>query len=350
MNPTPFVVSEELNIREALRILDSSARKIIFVTRANRLAGAVSDGDVRRWILKNGGLDEPVSALMNRKPRFVTENDKAKAVAILKKEKIAAIPLVNESMEILQIFLMEEDEEPVGEKIRARVLIMAGGKGERLLPYTAIVPKPLIPIGEKPILERIIDGFVRHGCDDFTLALNYKKNMIKAYFDDLERSYHIDYIEEDRPLGTGGALSLLGGRAKEAFFVSNCDIIVHADYGDIYRRHQKDGNQITIVASLRQFAIPYGVLSLGAQGSVAELTEKPTGDYLVNTGLYVVEPSVLEQVEKNEFLHMTDLIRRCIRGGLRVGTYPIGEEAWMDMGQFESMEEMKKLLLGRGLW
>lgn len=345
MDSKEIVVSEELNIRGALQILDSTAKKVIFVVKDKRLVGAVSDGDVRRWIIKNGSLDESVNALMNHEPRFINENNKQKAYEILREEKITAIPFVNNNMEIVKIFFIDEDEEHIEEKIDAKVIIMAGGKGERLLPYTSVVPKPLIPIEGKPILEHIMDRFKKFGCNDFSLAINYKKNMIKAYFDDIEMDYNIEYIEEEKPLGTGGALWLLKGKESKPFFVSNCDIIVNADYADIYKKHKKAGNQITIVTSLKQFTIPYGVISIGPLGYVEGLIEKPKSDFFVNTGFYVLEPAVIERLKENTFIHITDLIEECINEGLKVGTYPIGEEAWMDMGQFESMEEMKKILI-----
>lgn len=345
MDFNKIIVSEELNIREALQILDRTAKKVIFVVNGKKLVGAVSDGDVRRWIIKNGSLEESVQALMNRQPIYIDENNREKAYDILRNNKITAIPLVNKRMEIIKIFFIDEDEEHVKKKITNRVIIMAGGKGERLLPYTSVVPKPLIPIEGKPILEHIIDGFKKFGCSEFSLALNYKKSMIKAYFDDIEKDYSIEYIEEDKPLGTGGALGFLKGKEDKTFFVSNCDIMIRADYSDIYKKHKHDGNQITIVSSLKQFTIPYGVISIGEMGHVNGLMEKPKSDYLVNTGFYVLEPSVLDQIHENEFIHITDLIEKCIENGLKVGTYPIGEEAWLDMGQFEGMEEMKRMLV-----
>lgn len=342
MNFRSIIVTGQLNIRDALQLLDTTGKKVLFVVEEEKLVGAVSDGDVRRWILKNGSLHDSVETIMNREPIFVTEKNKNDARGIMKEENISAIPLINEKLEIENVFFWADWKEEKKGNLDAKVVIMAGGKGERLLPYTSVVPKPLIPIGEKPIIELIIDNFSKYGCNDFTLTINYKKNMIKAYFDDLERDYKISYIEEEKPLGTGGSLFFLKNKINEAFFVSNCDILLNIDYYDVYKKHKSEENIITIITSLKRYKLPYGVINIGEYGSVASLIEKPSLDYLVNTGVYIIEPEALQLLCNNAFMHITEMIEMCITQGKRVGTYPISEDAWMDMGQFEDMEEMKK--------
>jgi len=339
------IINETTNIREALQLLDSSAKRVLFIVKDKQLIGSVSDGDIRRWILKSGNLNEPVSSIMNTNPVTLPSPDKQKAFEQMKKIGISAIPVVNDRNEIQTIYFWVEDEQSLTfDSVKAEVVIMAGGKGERLLPYTSIVPKPLLPIGEKAIVELIIESFKKFGCDNFSLTINYKKNMIKAYFDELERDYQISYIEEEKPLGTGGSLSFLKHKLTKTFFVSNCDILLDVNYGEIYRYHQQNNNLITVITSLKHYILPYGTININSDGTVSSLIEKPGTDYLINTGVYILEPEALDYLKDEEFMHITDLIENCIIDGKKVGTFPIGNEAWMDMGQFDEMERMKSKL------
>lgn len=164
--------------------------------------------------------------------------------------------------------------------------------------------------------------------------------MIISFFDDLEKEYKVNYVEENKPLGTGGSLHLLNGKINETFFVSNCDILVDADYSDILDFHKKNNNIITVVTSLKDFTIPYGVIKLSDNGDIIDTVEKPTYHHLVNTGMYVLEPSVLQDIPKDEFYHITYLIEKYIELGKKVGTYPVTGNAWLDMGELKEMDNM----------
>ena len=229
-------------------------------------------------------------------------------------------------------------------KACAPVVIMAGGLGTRLYPYTKILPKPLIPIGEMPIVEHIIHRFADVGCSAFTMIVNYKKSMIKSYFNDLQKDYTVDYVDEDTPLGTGGGLSLLKGKVTQTFFLTNCDILIDADFGDIYQYHKEKGNVITMVCAVKHFTIPYGVVELGGDGDISGITEKPEMNVLTNTGVYVVEPSVIDGLAYNEPIPFTDIIADVRAAGGRVGVYPVSENSWMDMGQLEELDNMRRRL------
>ena len=221
---------------------------------------------------------------------------------------------------------------------------MAGGLGTRLYPYTKILPKPLIPIGEMPIVEHIIHRFADVGCSAFTMIVNYKKSMIKSYFNDLQKDYTVDSVDEDTPLGTGGGLSLLKGKVTQTFFLTNCDILIDADFGDIYQYHKEKGNVITMVCAVKHFTIPYGVVELGGDGDISGITEKPEMNFLTNTGVYVVEPSVIDGLAYNEPIPFTDIIADVRAAGGRVGVYPVSEHSWMDMGQLEELDNMRRRL------
>ena len=224
------------------------------------------------------------------------------------------------------------------------VVVMAGGKGTRLYPYTKILPKPLIPIGDIPIMERIIDKFVEYGVADFYATVNYKKSMIKSYFADLAKEYSIQYVEEDKPLGTAGSLRLIDTEFECPIIVTNCDILIHADYADIYKYHKESGNAITIVSALKNIVVPYGVIHSKENGTVISMEEKPKLSYFVNTGMYVLNPDLLQKIPEDTFFHMTDLTDLLIQEGKQVGMYPISEDSFLDMGEFEEMRRMEKKL------
>ena len=223
---------------------------------------------------------------------------------------------------------------------------MAGGKGTRLYPYTKVLPKPLIPIGDVPITMHIMKHFEKYGCTHFTLVVNHQKELIKAYFSDPEIPYTVDFAEEEKPLGTAGGLKLLEGRINGTFFMTNCDILVDADYDKIYEYHKKSGNLITMVCAVKKITIPYGTVCMNESGHIESMVEKPEISYLVNTGYYVAESEALSEIPKNTFIHMTDVVQKCIDEGKPVAVFPISENQWSDMGQIDEMEKMKDKVVG----
>lgn len=336
-------------VRDCMERLNASTRILFVVDENEKLIGSLTDGDIRRWILSGNGLDEEIcKGVMNSSPKYVYESELERAKMLIEEFEILAVPVINKDRTIVNIvFWNKAIDARKSEVINSPVVIMAGGKGERLLPYTSIVPKPLMPIGDKSILELVIDSFKIYGCQDFYFTLNYRKNMIKAYFDDLERDYRISYIEENEPLGTGGSLYYLKDVLKETFFVSNCDILLDVDYADVIKFHKNKGNLITVVTSLKKYTVPYGTVKLDDDGQIEKLLEKPSLDYLVNTGVYAIEPKIFEYMQEERFIHITEIIEKCISSGDKVGTYPVGESAWLDMGQFDEMERMKEHFVKR---
>jgi len=347
MDLSKLIIDEEASIREAIKKLDIGAKKILLILEETKLKAVLTDGDIRRWILKNGDLEAPVKLIMNSNPIYLLIEDGDKAKELMKRHFIEAIPLVDKEKNLESIiFWNDESSEKLNyfNTLDNPVVIMAGGKGTRLYPYTKILPKPLIPIGETPIIERIINKFTEYGCNNFHLTVNYKKNMIKSYFNDLEKCYHINYIEEDKPLGTGGSLYLLKGTIDKTFFVSNCDVLIDANYSDILKHHKNKGNKITMVTSLKHFIIPYGVIHLNQDEIVNKIVEKPELTYLVNTGMYVIEPEALNDIPENQFFNLPDLYEYYMKTGQKVGVYPISDGCWMDMGQIDEMQDMVKRL------
>lgn len=347
MDIKEIIISEEISIREAMKKLDSTAKKVLIIAKDGKLKALVTDGDIRRWILRNGEFSDSVREIANYKPIYITENEKYKAKDIMKKYSINCLPIVDSSNNIKAMSFwndLELVDKENKKHFNIPVIIMAGGLGTRLYPYTKILPKPLIPIGDTPIVERIIDKFNDYGCSEFYLAVNYKKNMIKSYFGDIDTPYNIRYIEEDKPLGTGGSLYLVKDKINSTFIVSNCDILIDADYYSIYEEHKKQGNKITMVCAVKNVTIPYGVINLDKTGAIASMEEKPEYSFLTNTGVYFIEPEVLEIIEDNKFIHLPDIVQKSMDNNMKVGVYPITERAWMDMGEIGQMQKMMERL------
>jgi dTDP-glucose pyrophosphorylase len=339
-----MLVAPDATIREALQRLDASAMRIALIAAPDAiLLGVLSDGDVRRWILSGRGLDEPVSAAMTPRPLTLSEGAPlSEAEAVMIANKIDLVPVLDPGGRVVSVVrwtdLFEEVEAPKA-ALGMPVVIMAGGQGTRLAPFTSILPKPLMPLGDRPVIEHIMERFAAYGCDRFVVSLNYKANLIRAYFTDEELPYSIEFVDEERSLGTGGSLSLMRERLGGPFFVTNCDILVDADYADIERHHRESGNVITIVASVKHVTIPYGVCEIADGGRLTAITEKPRFDFLVSTGFYVMEPSVLLDVPDETYYPVTDLIAGYLRDGRPVGVYPVSERSWLDIGQLDELRD-----------
>lgn len=335
---------------EAMQKIDNNAKGILFIIDAKeRLIGVLTDGDIRRWIIKTGDLHARVERIMNKEPKVIYRGNLRSAHQVMKKYKITALPVVDTENRILDIIFKEEKEGVDLEKKccyleKVPVVVMAGGKGTRLYPYTKILPKPLIPIGDIPIMERIIDRFHGFGVQEFYATVNYRKNMIKSYFSESTADYHIHYIEEDTPLGTAGSLGLIQKEFDRPFIVTNCDILIHADYEDIYQYHLDAGNEITIVTALKNIVVPYGVIHSSENGQIFSMEEKPRLSYFVNTGMYILNPSLRKEIPENTFFHMTNLVDKVMKSGRKVGMYPISEDSFLDMGEFEEMRRMEERL------
>ncbi len=339
MNIQPLIITKERTVIEAMRQLSETAMHILMLCEGEKLVGVITDGDIRRHILAGGELSDSCEAAANKTPKTVRPGDFAEAERLFKLVDTSGVPVVEENGTLKDLYL-EKQTNQFKEQLDLPVVIMAGGLGTRLYPYTKILPKPLIPVGDIPIIEHIMNRFSGFGCDDFHVVVNHRKEMIKAYFSEGERK-SIDFVEENKPLGTAGGLSLLKGSIDRTFFLTNCDILVDADYSGIYKEHKEKGNVITVVSAFKHIVIPYGVIKLAEGGEITEFSEKPRIDVLTNTGFYLVEPQVIEELPEDFNTTMPDIIEDYRKRGHRVGIYPIREDAFMDMGQLEELETMR---------
>jgi dTDP-glucose pyrophosphorylase len=344
-----ILIQNNISIIEALRRLDEADDKVLFVVdKECRLLGALTDGDIRRYLLKGRSLEDTVAEVYKKNPKSVFEKEysQEKAKNVFLRYKVTLLPIVNEERKIVNaiswgdLFPKESNKAArKAKKIKVPVVIMAGGKGTRLDPFTKILPKPLIPIGDKPIIELIMDKFHKYGMEDFYVTLNHRSKMIKAYFEEFKTKYKITYIDEDEPLGTAGGLKYLPSKIHGSIFVSNSDIIIEEDYRKILKYHKDNKNEITIVASVKTYDIPYGVCEIENGGILRQIREKPNISYLVNTGMYVVESNVLNAIPERTYYHITQLIEKIKSMGYKIGVFPISEKSWIDIGEWASYKK-----------
>ena len=332
-------IDPDCSLIEALKKMDGAESKLLMVLREGRLRGVLSIGDIQRSILARLPLETTAGTILRKDFLSCSTGDTQERIReLMLANRCEYMPIVGMDFRLEGAVAWEElfDAETPKARRRAPVAIMAGGLGLRMKPLTHVIPKPLIPVGDRSILERIIANFSRTGCDEFFLCTNYKAAMIEYYLSTVDLgTARIRMITEDRPLGTAGALRLLRHAISEPFFVTNCDILIDAEYAEIMEHHQAAGNQVTIVSALRTFDIPYGVLHFSAGGALDRIEEKPTYPISVNTGMYVLDPSVMDMIGDGEQLGFPDLVDRVKSRGGKVGVFPVSEKSWYDIGNWD---------------
>lgn len=340
-----YIVDKTYSLERTMQIIDRNTAGFAVVCDNKKLLGIVTDGDIRRYLLSGGNLKENICNVANQNLYYVNEYERHLADSIIIRKELTAMPVVNERHELVDIILNKPREaERAKEALSIPLVIMAGGKGTRLKPYTDILPKPLIPIDGITITEQIMNRFSEYGCNDVLIIVNYMKDFIKAYFREKNLAQTVCFIEEEQFLGTGGGLKYVKGTIGGTFFVSNCDVLIDCDYAELLAQHRAQKNILTMVCAKKNLVIPYGTVTVGGDGQLAAMEEKPEMTYNINTGVYVVEPELLNFIPKDAQIHMTELIESSMKSGKKVGTYVIDESQWMDMGQMEELEHMKQKL------
>lgn len=346
-----FLIPATASLRGAMEQLERTEEKILFVVdKCGRLAGSLTDGDIRRWILSDGDLRSEVFRACNSSPftvdiGFDTEQVRVQMLA----RNINCVPVLAGSREIVRLLFWKDLFLPdvrteTRPRVNVPVVIMAGGRGTRLAPFTNVLPKPLIPVGDRTVIELIIDQFLAWGVDNFHLSVNYKSKVLKSFFEELAPAYSIHYIEEREPRGTAGCLRQMYQPAPEDLIVTNCDILIRANLSELVSFHRENNYDLTLVASLKDYRIPYGVCELEHGGSLAAIREKPHYSFLVNTGMYVVRRDCLNLIPEDAHFDMTDFIEELKRKGGRIGVFPVGEDAWTDTGEWPEYRKALDLL------
>jgi dTDP-glucose pyrophosphorylase len=346
-----IIILPTSTIRDAMKLLTQTGEKCLLVAdKDDMFLGTLTDGDLRPAILTGSDYSSSIEPWYHKTPSVLYEGrySMEEALEKLRINKIDLIPVLNSSNKVIDYITWSvsalDPNEPSNSLASVLVVIMAGGMGSRLEPFTKVLPKPLIPIHDKTVIEHIIDRFYLNGANEYLISVNYKSRIIKAYFEELSPNYKVEYLDEDTPLGTAGSLGLLRGQLRKPFFVTNCDIIVKADLSEVYNFHVSHKFDITLVASMKNISIPYGICKLNDEGYLSELIEKPNSDYLINTGLYVINPDILNLIPANQVYHITDLIEDVKLNQGRVGVFPVDDESWIDVGQWAEYKKAIEIL------
>ncbi len=339
-------ILENSNIRQAMKILNKFASKtIIVINNKNKLIGTLSDGDIRRSVIRGFDLESSIKNIYNKKPIYMYDNeiDKKKLRKIFLKKKIHLIPIVNKKKRLVKIFHLEDvlDFDDLNYKIKEYskklgVVIMAGGKGIRMQPYTKIFPKPLLPMGEDTVIDLIVSKFLNFKINNFYITTNYKHQVINNHFKKYKSNINYKLIKEDKKLGTAGSLAYLKNSDEDLFFISNCDVVISQNYNDILNFHTKNKNDFTIVASRKSINFPYGVCLLNDKKKFEGFKEKPNYNFLLNTGLYLINKKELKFLKKNQKLDMDDLILRLKKKKKKIGIFQINHDNWQDLGSWKN--------------
>jgi dTDP-glucose pyrophosphorylase len=345
-----LMIDSGKTIIQTMKMMDDARTKSLLVFNEDKFCGMITNGDLQRAIIANKPFSTPIGNLIdNNNKKYAYQGDDIQQVKDWMIEVRAEyMPILDKDGNLVDVIfwddiLSETIVEDNRKKIDLPVVIMAGGKGTRLSPLTNVIPKPLVPVGDKTILEVIMDQFESIGCHKFYMSVNYKADMMKYYLNQLDHHYDIEFFQEDKPLGTIGSVRLLKGKIDSPFFVSNCDSINEQDYRDVYDYHIKNRNNLTIVTMVKTFKIPYGVIETGDDGLMTALSEKPELTYQVNTGVYILNPECIDKIPEGEFFHITQLMEKIKAQGGRVGCFPVSEQSWKDMGEWNEYLRMIKV-------
>jgi dTDP-glucose pyrophosphorylase len=336
-------VREGATLRDSLERITRNGKQIALVVDAdNRLLGLVTDGDLRKAILRGVSLEGKVDEVMNRHPVVGPAGLRREAaIALMRARSIRQLPLLDADRAVVDLLLLDDLLAPPP-PLPARAVIMAGGEGRRLQPLTEATPKPLLSVGGKPLVEILIERLRQSGVVDLVVALHHRSDMIRERVGDGSRlGVRVEYVEEPRPLGTMGALPLIRGGLTRPFFVVNADILTKCDFRAMWDFHQGEtGVAMTVGVTQHQVDIPYGELTL-AGSRVARIEEKPRKEYPVNAGIYILDPSAIDLVPGDEYFDATDLVEALLARGRPVAAYPI-REYWLDVGRLHDLEKANR--------
>lgn len=347
-----LTIKPDQSIISAMKKLElTGERSLIVVTKSSKFLGTLTDGDIRRNIIRGVSLKTKIKKIYKKNAIYLVEGqftDK-QVKRILNNQKYITIPVIDKKTRKYLYFVSWSsffgDKKPKEEIKNCNVVIMSGGMGKRLLPFTEVLPKPLIPVQGKPIIDHIIDNFRTFGIRNFFLTLNFKSKILKSYFKSKKANKtKISFVEETIPLGTIGSLKLLKSKLSANFFSINCDIIVNYNFKEIYDFHEKNDYEATIVTSIKNFEIPYGVCETNNNGTLKNFVEKPSYNLFVNTGLYVFKKSVIKYIPKEKNFDIQKLIENLKKAKKKIGIFPINQSSWFDVGQWTEFNKTNNFL------
>jgi len=344
-----LLVKENISIGELLTKFNSTGRKTFIVAKNNFLKGTITEGDARRALIKKKNLKIKINSIYNQKPKFLLQKDysDSKAKKILLRFNLDTLPVVNQKSEIIKIVwlndLLRRPIKKTLKKIKIPLIIMAGGKGTRLKPFTQILPKPLIPLNGKAMILRIIDHFNKYGVSKVFISINYKSEIIKAFFKEYKEKYKVHFIEEKKPLGTIGGIVNLKSKITSNFFLTNCDTLIDFNYNKIYKNHLTKKNDVTIVTSKLKVKVPYGII-VQNKNLFENIIEKPIYLFYFNVGLYVFSKKIFRILKKNKKTDINELLQ-IAKKKLKIGTYNISSKKIHDTGNWKEFFQTQKKIL-----
>ena len=342
-------ITANVSIKKALQLIKKNgAKALVVVDRNDKLIGSLSDGDIRKAILKNISLNKNIKNIFYKKPKYLVQGQYSKQSLnnLIHKNNFTIIPVIDDFKKVKEIITLQSLSKNKTKILKRKsilnkvpCIIMAGGKGTRLQPFTDVLPKPLIPIKKQTVIERIINNFTDYGVNKFLISINYKAEILKAYFKELKPKYKLKFITENKPLGTVGSLSKVSKREGKNFFITNCDTISDVNLGDMYKFHIKNNYDVTLLTSSKIHKIPYGVCHVAENGDLKNIEEKPKFNFLVNVGLYLVNNEVIDFIPKNKIFHFTDLIKVLQKKKYRIGLFPVYINNWLVVGEWDEFKK-----------
>tara|TARA_R110002072_G_scaffold1989_2_gene16437 strand:+ start:157616 stop:158662 length:1047 start_codon:yes stop_codon:yes gene_type:complete len=340
LNWQKIIVSPETPIIDTMKLLEEYASQLIIVAKDMKMLGTITDGDIRRAILSGVDLKSPSMEIMFKDFTFATpDTPREVRLSIMKDKLINGLPILNKDRLVLDVVSLH-DLNTIN-RFDNNVVLMAGGLGSRLGDLTQDCPKPMLKIGEKPILENIIENFLKYGFGNFHLSVNYKSEIIEDHFQDGSHlNAKISYLKENKRLGTAGSLSLLDReKINSPFIVMNGDLLTKVDFAKLIKFHEESGNTATMCIRQYDVQIPYGVINCN-HGEIVSIVEKPTQSYFVNAGIYVFSPDALDVIPNDHYFEMTTLFENLLKVDKKTGVFPI-HEYWLDIGRVDDLVKAK---------
>ena len=330
------IASPSLTIKEALKKLEKSGLRCVFVEKNNKLFGSLTDGDIRKLIIYGKNLNQKISKVCNKNPKFLDKSEYSMKTAkkLFLKYKIDVLPITekNKVVDIISIKDLFKNKKILKKN---SVFILAGGKGERLMPFTSVLPKPLIPINGTPIIKIIIDSFNYQSTKNIFISINHKYSIIKSYINSEIKNHKFKFIKEKKPLGTIGSLKLVNEKdLSNNIIVTFCDIIFQNNMEPLMELHEKSKNDLTLVVARKTIKIPYGVCKISNKGKFIKIDEKPESNQFINVCYYIINKKMLKYIPKNKKFDMTELIQKIKSNNNKIGVYPIEDKSWFDVGQW----------------
>jgi len=335
-----LIINQNLSLKDALKKIEASGQKCIYIEKNNKLIGSLTDGDVRKLIIKDINLNKKITNFYNKNPKYLdTKNFSTnRAKKLLLKYKIDSLPITNKK-KVVKVISWRDLMKNKDSSQKNSIFIIAGGRGERLMPFTSILPKPLIPVNGVPIIKLIINSFDKDEVKEIFVSVNYKNSIIKSYLKSEIKDKKIIFLNEKKPLGTIGSIKLANEKTlTNNVIISFCDIFFQTNMKNVLEFHEKNKNDLTIVVAQKKIQVPYGVCKITKNGNFIKINEKPITKQFVNVGYYILNKKMFKYIPKNKKMDVTELIKKVKTSKNKIKVFPIEDENWFDVGQWSNYQ------------